>query len=527
MKSVQKNAGKELYRRLRNLSCTQLWEQEVARFDRAAPLERIETVGVIRAVGVVFSESGTPEQREVVKTWLRGLLHDPSEKIRRYAIAALPKIGAGTVEEAELLSLWRAPGFDREKKFLGLALEKIGGKATLEHLGPDSAGSQIEQKLRASLARDENPSEIQMDRQLSGFSVLRIQLRGRRGLEEIVRSEVEESVRKTRLFRIEDVRAGLVTLIPLAPFTIGDIYKFRCFGTVGFEVGGTANIDELASLIVSPLSRRILETFTTGSLRYRLDFPSRGHQRGAVKALAHQVYSLCPSILNSAQNAPWTILINSWGKEHSVELSPRHSVDPRFCYRQQDVPAASHPPLAACMARLAGQTKDEIVWDPFCGSGLELVERALLGSVKQVYGTDRSEEAISIAERNFAGANLLSVAAKFVCCDFRDFAKIEKMERASVTLVISNPPMGKRVHIPNLRGLTADFFKAAAAVLRPGGRLVFANPLWMESPLQSLKLQSRRVIDFGGFNCRLELYTKVAQGSAHGATRATPRKVRS
>ncbi|MDB6036752.1 MAG: hypothetical protein JWM99_593 [Verrucomicrobiales bacterium] len=524
MKSAQKNAGKELYRQLRDLSCTQLWEQEVARFDRAAPQERIERVGVIRAVGVVFAESGTPQQREIVKTWLRELLHDPSEKIRRYAIAALPKIGAGIVEEAELLSLLRTTGFDREKKFLGQALEKIGGKATLEHLGPDSAGSQIEQKLRASLAHYENPSEIRMDRPLSDFAGLKIQLRGRRGLEEIVRTEVEESVRNTRSFRIADVWDGLVTIIPLAPFTLGDLYKFRCFGTVGFDVGGTANFDQLASLIVSPLSRRILETFTNGSLRYRLDFPARGHQRGAVKALANRVYTLCPSVLNSAQNAPWTISINSRGKEYSVELSPRHSVDPRFYYRQQDVPAASHPPLAACMARLAGRMNDEVVWDPFCGSGLELIERALLGGVKRLYGTDRSEEAISIAERNFAGADLASVAAKFVCCDFRDFAKIEKLEAASVTLVISNPPMGKRVHIPNLRGLMDDFFTAAAAVLRPGGRLVFANPLRMDSPQRSLKLQSRRVIDFGGFDCRLELYTKMAQVSPHGATRATSKQ---
>ena len=44
--------------------------------------------------------------------------------------------------------------------------------------------------------------------------------------------------------------------------------------------------------------------------------------------------------------------------------------------------------------------------------------------------------------------------------------------------------------------------------LRPGGRLVFANPLRLESRQPSLQLQSRQTVDFGGFDCRLEMYRK-------------------
>ena len=61
------------------------------------------------------------------------------------------------------------------------------------------------------------------------------------------------------------------------------------------------------------------------------------------------------------------------------------------------------------MARLSGKADDEIIWDPFCGSGLEFIERSLLGGVRQVYGSDRSEEAIAITKTNFAAANLPSV----------------------------------------------------------------------------------------------------------------------
>jgi len=122
---------KELYRGLRVLSCETLWNDEVARFERSTPVERIKRVAVIRAVGVVFSGSGTAKQKAEARSWLVRLLQDPSEKVRRYAMTALPKLGSGKNEERALLSLLRTTTVDREKKFLGQALDKIGGTATL------------------------------------------------------------------------------------------------------------------------------------------------------------------------------------------------------------------------------------------------------------------------------------------------------------------------------------------------------------------------------------------------------------
>jgi len=61
-----------------------------------------------------------------------------------------------------------------------------------------------------------------------------------------------------------------------------------------------------------------------------------------------------------------------------------------------------------------------------------------------------------------------------------------------------------------MRGLFRDLFAVAAEVLKPGGRLVFANPLRIEPLDPSLKLKYRQVIDLGGFDCRLEMYLKLA-----------------
>lgn len=509
---------KELYRQLRTLSCEKLWNKEVARFDRADPKERLERVAVIRAVGVVFAGTGTSEQRAEVRAWLARLLQDPSEKIRRYAMAAMPKIGAGRREESELLSLLKTTRVEREKKYLGRALDKIGGTATLEVVaGAPGFLPQTEQKVKASVARRQRPSTIRMDSVLSRIAGLRIHLRSRRGLEALVRDEFEERIGSKGKFRIEEVRSGLVAITPVEPFSLADIYTLRCFGALNFVLGAVRGgaseetAEALARVITSPLSRLLLATFTDGSLRYRLDFISKSHQRGAVRLLANRAYALCPDILNDARLAPWSMDIREGGRGLSVELRPRLAPDPRFYYREDDVAAASHPPLAACMARLAGRMKNEIVWDPFCGSGQELVERALLGGVKSVYGTDISPEAIVIAQTNFSAAKLKTVQSKFACCDFRSFARVDGLGPGSVTLVITNPPMGRRIRIPNMRRLFEDFFVVAADALKPGGRLVFANPLRLEPRDPSLKLQSRRVIDLGGFDCRLEMYLKLAR----------------
>ncbi len=506
--------SKELYQHLRTLPWRRLWTEEVPRFDRATPRERFDRVAVIRAVGVVFAESGPAAQRDEVGAWLRGLLGDPQEKLRRYAMAALPKIGAGAGDEAALLAL-RATATAREEKFLARTLDKIGGAATLAVI--ENAGAftpHTAQKVRASVARNERPSTVRLDRVLTGFARLRLHLRGRKGLEGIVREEVEEHIRAHGKFRVLAVESGLVALTPLAPFALADLFALRCFGTLGLVLGLVKTesagkpVEALAAAIASPLARRLLAAFTDGPLRYRLEFIGRGHQRAAVRRVAERAYALCPEILNDAREAPWAVDIHRTRHGDSVELRPRLSPDPRYAYRVDDVPAASHPPLAACLARAAGLAEDEIVWDPFCGSGLELIERTRRGGVRQIHGTDRSAEAVGSAEKNFAAAQLGSVPARFTCCDFRAAA----FEPQSVSLILTNPPLGRRVRIPDLRGLFNDLFATAARVLRPGGRLVFTNPFRLESPQPALKLQSRQVVDLGGFDCRLEVYRKLERG---------------
>jgi 23S rRNA G2445 N2-methylase RlmL len=509
---------KELYAQLRLLSPAQLWEEEVPHFDHASGEDRRQRVALIRAAGVVFSESGTATEKQRLKVWLHSLLRDPEEKIRRYAILALPKLGADADDENELLARFRQTQSSSERIALAGALEKIGGRATLEQLpadaldAPDAAA--MKQKVKASVARELTPSSLRIQSPLSHFHGLRIHLRTRSGLEQILRDEVEHEARRTGKWRLHEVRRGLVSIRSRAPFTLADLYQMRCFATVGFELGTVSGagesgwVEEIAELITSLHAKALFDTFTEGSTRYRLEFASRGHQRATVRAVAAHAYGRCPEILNDPRRAPWVVSVQESSRATLVELQPKLTPDPRFPYRVATLPAASYPPLAAGMARLAGCTEREIVWDPFCGSGLELIERARLGGVAKVFGTDSSASAVAMAQSNF-GAAKLQLATQFTCGDFHNFAAVPGLGANAVTLIITNPPMGKRVPVANLEALIRDLFSVAAVVLQAGGRLVFANPVRLESPERSLRLEYRQVAEFGGFHCRLEKYVKV------------------
>lgn len=510
----------ELYRQLRTLSCDTLWNTEVARFNNASLDDRLKRSAVIRAVSVVFAASGTPDQKAGAIVWLKELLQDPAEKVRRYAVTAIPKLGGDSAAEATLLALLKSPATDRERRSVGHALEKIGGTATLHAVEAYRGTLPVaEQKVRASVARKDNPSTIRMDAPIGAVDGLRLHLRCRKGLESIVADEVAEHAAKGGVFRVLETKRCLVVVGATAAFSFSELHALRCFDTVGIVLGllhnpgETDSIESLATTITSPLARRLLSALTHGSIRYRLEFVSMGNRDDTIRRVADRAYARFPEILNDARRAPWAIDVHSTGTGASVELRPKFAANPRLFYRQEDVPAASHPPLAACMARLAGRVPNEVVWDPFCGSGLELVETALLGGVKHVIGTDLSPEAIAIAQSNFAAAKLEFTRATFVCADFREYTSVPGLANGSISLVITNPPMGRRVRVPNLHQIIRDLFAVATRVLMPGGRMVFANPLRVTPSDPSLRLEYRQVVDLGGFDCRLEVYRKVGRST--------------
>src|SRR4051812_43970487 len=146
------NRVKELYQQLRKLPWEKLWRGEIPRFDAASARERFEQVAIIRAVGVVFNESENRADLDSVKKWLRGLLNDREEKIRRYAVSTIPKLAPDKEDEHALLELLDKTTSPREREHITEALGKIGGAATLARSA--NLPATAEQRLKAKIEPD-------------------------------------------------------------------------------------------------------------------------------------------------------------------------------------------------------------------------------------------------------------------------------------------------------------------------------------------------------------------------------------
>ncbi|MBL4687431.1 MAG: methyltransferase, partial [Nannocystaceae bacterium] len=185
-------------------------------------------------------------------------------------------------------------------------------------------------------------------------------------------------------------------------------------------------------------------------------------------------------------------------------------VDPRFVYRQYDVPAASHQTLAALLAWVADPQPGEVVWDPFCGSASELVECGLRTKGLTLVGSDRVEDAVLAARANLSAAGLDGPATAVHQCDALSSA-MPGVD--AVSLIITNPPMGHRVGSKDaVPVLLAGIVQRAAKVLAPGGRLVWLSPVAEQTAdlarTLGLDVTDRGIVDLGGLSATLQVLRK-------------------
>ena len=264
-----------------------------------------------------------------------------------------------------------------------------------------------------------------------------------------------------------------------------------------------ANPEALAQTIVAtilaPQTRALLTAWTRGPIRWRLGF-SRGHKRAIVWNVATAVTAAAPELINDPQQTTWEFLVDD--QTGTVELSPKRFDDPRWAWRVAEVPAASHPSVAAALVLFAGIREGEQVWDPFCGSVLEVIEAAKRGAT--VYGSDLDETALAAARENLAAAG---VTATLAMADARVYAC------SPVHAIVTNPPLGSRVQVDAIKLLTecAGHF---ASQLAEGGRLIWITPSARRtSPAveaTGLRCVHRMPVDLGGVRGHLERWDKPA-----------------
>jgi predicted RNA methylase len=435
---------------------------------------------------------------------LTAALEDSVPACRRAAATALGKLEAPGAEAPLLAAL--ASSAIEEQRAIVEALGKLGGERALETLralstsDPELARRReraVDMLLRR-LSRGAEASTITFDRALP--KSIEVIARSRAGLSQVLQGELAHlgaTVQSASEVRIH--HHG----------TLGELLTARSAldFALSFEITDKSSspAERVAATLVRDDVLSCLGAWTSGRPRFRIAW-GQGHQRAQSWEVARLVRERTADVINDPSSAPWEARVSAAGTGR-LELVPRLEPDPRFLYRKRDVPAASHPTLAAALVRLGGVRENDVVWDPFVGSGLELVERARLGPYLALYGTDIDARALEATRENLDSAGVERATLELV--DARRFA------RRDVTLIVSNPPMGRRVaRDASLRTLLCEVTTHAAQVLAPGGRLVWLSPL-AEATAQTARAAGLTVtegpdVDLGGFTARVQTFTKRA-----------------
>lgn len=432
---------------------------------------------------------------QAARTALIERTRDPHVRVRRAAISALGKIGGDAAREA-LLARWDENDVPPdERRTLVEALGKIGGEGVLA-------------KLQA-LDTDDAEAARRRDRAL-----LIIERTSTRAIESTI--DIEKPLPRA-VDVILHCKRGLGTLLVedlqkhgFSPAPLGDsavrlrlagawqaLYASRLWSSAAIAIplgDGTDLGDRIVAGLQPPHVRATLEAMTRGPIRYRLQFAS-GKRRSLVWSLAKRL-----PFVNDPTDTTWELFID---EEHAtIELTPRKAVDPRFAWRVTEVPAASHPTVAAALAYVAGAKPTDRVWDPFVGSGAELVERARLGPYASLIGSDLDEEALAAARSNFDAAGL---TARLERGDARTH------DAGTVDLIITNPPLGSRVQL-DAKGLLVAAIPHFARTLANGGRLVWITPATKHTTPIAERAGLRRTrslsVDLGGVRGQLERWDK-------------------
>ncbi len=426
---------------------------------------------------------------------------DPHVRVRRAAIAALGKLGGDDARDA-LIARWDAADVTPdERRALAEALGKVGGDAALKRLqhGAPTGDAELERRRKQAMliaTRDQKraePSRLRVDRtQVEPYDIV---LRTRAGLAPLVVEELERTPLGVNATTRDDATAVLRGL----KIAWQDLYASRLWVSAAYEFPlqpGDTLVDRIVTTMRARAVRVHLTSLTEGPIRYRLGFP-QGHRRSVVWKVAHE---LSHAYLNDPTDTLWDILVDE--ERGVLQASPRNVPDPRFAWRVADVPAASHPTVAAALAFVAGTRDGDRVWDPFVGSGAELIERAARGPVASLAGTDVDDRALAAAQQNLAAAGLTATLAN---ADARTY------RAGPVDLILTNPPLGSRVQL-DAAALLEQALPHFAKQLAPRGRLVWITPAPRRtSPVaeQLGLVRTRQIyVDLGGVRGTLERWEK-------------------
>lgn len=472
---------------------------------------------LVRLLGRLAYETGTTEAAggpgeaapELLPRIL-GLLGDADPKSRRNAIIAAGKLGPLDPPRVAGALLARAAAETSipHLRSFAAAIGKVGGPAGLAWLrGLDDRGDPELARIRAQalLIAERSQQRAQATSTIAGDRPpprsIELHLHVRRGLEGLLVDELAAR----GLGEGAAIAPGVVAVRGRRPLAAWMTCRLAL--EVALPLRLPPGRASLAAAVVDACTEghvpEILSHWTEGPIRYRLALAGGGRRRAEVWAIARALSERCPALVNDPTATTWELRVDP--RAGLVLVIPRRLCDPRFAYRRGDVPAASHPTIAAALARISEPRADDVVWDPFVGSGLELCERVLLGPYAALHGSDVDPRALAIAGENLRAAGT----------ERWTLAEADALVHAiagGVTCVLTNPPLGRRVHRGAAQGLLGAFLGRIGEVLRPRGRLCWITPEPAATgPLAAaagLRREVALTVDLGGFAGTIERWRR-------------------
>ena len=440
-----------------------------------------------------FGTSGDLSARE----HLISMINDADEHARRMAISAVgqwkdldPEVALKL--ESDLLAVVDDVD-DATRRTIQKTLGRIGAEKTRDWLTTKENTSMADVLIERRLTRT---GEQRLDLEAMLESPVDIQITCKPGLEGIVEAQLAGAFEcKPGPGRLTAKFSGPLLL----PYASRSMMSYRFV----FSLKATGNdVDDVVKALSVGKVSNLLKTISPDGARFRLNWVS-GKRRSDTREVAKRIAADVPWLVNDPVERDWEFGVEFRNGRLFVTCEPRLD-DPRFTWRVADVPAASHPTVAAALVWLSEPRKDDVVWDPFMGSGLELAERAHIGPFERLIGSDIDQDAIDAANLNFAN---VEAEIEVHQADAKSFSP------RGVTAIITNPPLGWRVHeLSDLKDLNYAFLRNAWRVLKPGGRIAWTTRFIRDTDPEArrlgFKIRQSFQVDLGGLNAHMQLLEK-------------------